>query len=75
MDGVECGIGPQCAEVGDLVVVMLGCKVPLVLRKRTEEDGGGYFNLGDSYVEGFMDGEAVMDFNDGKRRSEVFELY
>jgi hypothetical protein len=74
VDGVVWGIGPQCTEVGDLVVVMLGCKVPLVLRKRTE-DGGGYFNLGDAYIDGFINGEAVKDFEDGGRRSEIFELY
>lgn len=68
------GIGPQCAEVGDLVVVMLGCKVPLVIRKRTK-DGGGYFNLGDAYVDGFINGEAAKDFEVGERRSKVFELH
>lgn len=75
LDGVKCGIGPQCSEEGDLVVVVLGCTVPLVLKKRSEEDGGGYFNLGDAYVDGFMHGEAIRDFNDGKRVSEVFELH
>jgi hypothetical protein len=54
------GIGPQCVEVGDLVVVVLGCKVPLIFRKRTEEDGGG---------------ETVKDLDDVERRSEVFELH
>jgi hypothetical protein len=75
MDGDECGIGPQCTEVGDLVVVVLGCKVPLVLRKKDENDGGGYLNLGDASVDGFINGEAVRDIEDGKRKSEIFELH
>ena len=52
---------------------MLGCMVPLVLRERTEEDGGGCLNLGDAYVDGFSNEEAVKDLDDGKRRSGVFE--
>lgn len=75
IDNAVCGIGPQSADIGDLVVVILGCKAPLVLRKRTEGDGDGYFNLGDTFVDGYMDGEAVKDLDDGKRESEVFRLY
>jgi hypothetical protein len=37
------------------------------------EDGGGYLNLGDAYVRGFIYGEAVQNLDDGKRGSEVFE--
>jgi hypothetical protein len=39
MSEAECGVGPQCTEFGDLVVVMLGRRVPLVLRKRNEKYG------------------------------------
>jgi len=75
VDEVECGIGPQCTEVGDLVVVVLGCNVPLVFRKRGEESGSGYFNLGDAYVDGFMGGRAIKELDAGKRSTEIFELY
>jgi hypothetical protein len=75
VDGVHCGIGPQCTEVGDLVVVILGMKVPLVLRRRKEEDGGGYMNLGDSFIDGFMFGEAVKDLGEGKCESELFAIH
>ena len=47
----------------------------MVLRKRAEDEGDGYLNLGDAYVDGFMKGEAVRDLDDGKQRLEVFELY
>lgn len=75
MAGAGCGLAPHCAELGDLVVVVMGCKAPLVLRKRAGEEGGGYLNLGDAYVDGFMKGEAVRDLDDGKQRLEVFELH
>jgi hypothetical protein len=42
---------------------------------RSEKDGGGYYTLGDAYVDGFINGEAVKDFDDEKRRSEIFELH
>lgn len=64
-----------CTEVGDLVIVILGMKVPLVLRRRKEEDGGGYINLGDSFIDGFMFGEAVKDLGEGKSESELFAIH
>lgn len=69
VDEVLCGVGPQCAEIGDLVVAVLGIEVPLVLRKRTGEDANGYINLGDAYVEGLMYGDAVKEI------PETFSLY
>lgn len=48
------GLGPASAEEGDLVVVILGCEVPFLLRK---EDGGNYRLIGEAYVHGIMFGE------------------
>jgi hypothetical protein len=62
-------------EVGDLVVVIPGMKVPLVLRRRKEEGGGGYINLGDSFIDVFMFGEAVKDLGEGKSESELFTMH
>jgi len=75
VDGYMCGIGSQCVEEGDLVVVVLGCKVPLVFRPRSEEEGGGFLNMGDSYIPAVMDGSVVKDVEDGKRVSEVFYIH
>jgi hypothetical protein len=73
--GSGCELAPHCAELGDLVVMVMGCKAPLDLRKRAEEEGGGCLTLGDAYVDGFMKGEAVRDLDVVKRRLEVFELH
>ncbi|TGO18457.1 hypothetical protein BPAE_0382g00020 [Botrytis paeoniae] len=51
------GLFPRYAEERDIVYVMDGCDVPYLLR---EVDGEGRFRLvGECYVFGIMDGEAV----------------
>jgi hypothetical protein len=75
VDGVLCGLGPQCVEIGDLVILLPRCKVPLVLRKRTEGGEAGYYNIGDAYVEHYMNGEVLREIENGQRYFESFELY
>ncbi|KAF7509917.1 hypothetical protein GJ744_007231 [Endocarpon pusillum] len=47
---------PRGAQVGDVICVLYGGKVPFVLRPRD----GGYEFVGDAYVYGMMDGEALV---------------
>lgn len=49
------GLGPPNAEVGHLVCIIFGCSVPVVL-KRVGKDLNF---IGECYVHGMMDGEAV----------------
>jgi hypothetical protein len=44
---------------GDIICILFGCSVPIVLREyRTENDH--YFEfIGEAYIHGMMDGEAV----------------
>lgn len=51
------GLVPRWCEVGDCIAIVHGCRVPLIL-SRNEEDGT-FEVLGDCYLEGCMDGEAV----------------
>ena len=44
------------AQKWDAVFILQGCTVPVILRKREE---GGYYVIGDAYVQGVMMGEAV----------------
>ncbi|KAM7211973.1 Heterokaryon incompatibility protein (HET) domain containing protein [Rhypophila decipiens] len=49
---------PKMTEQGDQVVILKGGRVPLVLRAK----GNGYVELvGEAYVHGIMDGEAVNE--------------
>lgn len=76
----EKGPGNE-AEVGDVVVVVEGGKVPLVLRPKTvgdgEEDGGGtkrWEIVGTAYVHGFMDGLAAEWTGDGRLEERIFDI-
>jgi hypothetical protein len=50
------GLGPPLAESGDIVCVLLGAPVPFVLREYAQ---GKYFLIGECYMDGFMDGQAL----------------
>ncbi|KAE9378546.1 hypothetical protein N431DRAFT_400268 [Stipitochalara longipes BDJ] len=68
------GIGPPIVRARDQVWVVIGSQVPLILRQRVElRDGrvgeagrNDYEFVGDAFVYGFMDGEAVSDL-EGKQ--------
>ncbi|KAF7547930.1 hypothetical protein G7Z17_g7387 [Cylindrodendrum hubeiense] len=50
-------IGPEMMEAGDVVVVLYGGRTPVVLRQRP--DGEGWTLVGECYVHGIMNGEAM----------------
>jgi hypothetical protein len=64
------GMVPELCRRGDLICVLFGCSVPVVLRPKD----GHYLFIGESYVHGLMDGEAVEDFKKGVYKVEEFEL-
>ena len=54
------GIAPSRAKVGDLIVILLGCRVPVVLSPFNEADPRCGFRLvGEAYLHGMMDGEVL----------------
>ncbi len=65
------GLGPEHLSEGDVTCVLHGGTVPFILRPRRVEQGGGYYVVGEAYVDGIMDGE----FMDTKPRIENFVLY
>ena len=52
------GLGPQSLEIGDLVCVLAGGRVPYLIRPVNDEDNEAQF-VGEAYVHGIMHGEAV----------------
>ncbi|EHK45117.1 hypothetical protein TRIATDRAFT_318657 [Trichoderma atroviride IMI 206040] len=52
------GLASKEAEDGDLVCILFGCTVPVILR--LIEDLGLYKLIGEAYVHGVMDGEAMI---------------
>lgn len=49
------GLAPPKAQVGHLVCIIYGCSVPIVLKRV----GKNFHFIGECYVHGMMDGEAV----------------
>lgn len=61
-EGGRLGLGPGKMRDGDIVVVVCGAEVPLVLRPVQEEgmaEDGLFELVGEAYVHGIMDGEAM----------------
>lgn len=76
------GLGPPDTKVGDKICVLAGGKMPFILRdleegergKNKSEPGTYCRLLGDAYVHGLMDGQAVKVVEDGTRELETFKL-
>lgn len=51
------GLGPRSMRPGDLVCILSGCRVPFILRA----EGPNFRLVGESYVHGLMEGQAVKD--------------
>ena len=64
------GLGPVGAQPGDLVAVLFGGGVPYILREQER----GWLFVGESYIDGLMNGEAVQAWQRGELTEEIFEL-
>jgi hypothetical protein len=60
-DGGYIGVGSSTVEPGDKVVILMGCKVPVVLRPLDK----GYQLIGETYVDGLMYGEMAKGVEKG----------
>ncbi|PVH71043.1 HET-domain-containing protein [Cadophora sp. DSE1049] len=58
-DEGKIGIVPRNARVGDIVVVLHGAQVPFIVRPKTETMELQFELIGECYVRGLMDGEAL----------------
>ena len=65
-------LGPRSCEAGDLVCILYGCSVPVLLRRRG--DGVDYTFVGECYVHGMMDGEAIMLKEKEELLTKIFML-
>jgi hypothetical protein len=53
-------LGPEYVKRGDFVALIKGSQVPFILRRQSD---GQYRLVGEAYVDGIMDGEAMVDSN------------
>lgn len=66
------GSGPREMEEGDMICVLFGCSVPVILRRL--EDDEFYQFVGECYLHGFMDAEAVALQIKGVLHEQEFTL-
>ncbi|TVY30682.1 Heterokaryon incompatibility protein 6,OR allele [Lachnellula hyalina] len=65
------GLCPWNAAVGDVICVLLGCRFPVILRPVE----GKYKLVGEAYVDGLMNGEAMALLEKGRYTLEGFEIH
>jgi Heterokaryon incompatibility protein (HET) len=65
------GLAPLASKRGDRVCVLFGCSTPVILRPLAE---GGYQFIGECYVHGIMEGEAMGMLEKEERAKEEFAL-
>jgi hypothetical protein len=69
------GLAPMTAQVGDIICIIYGCSVPVVLRKHVLGEQISWSFIGECYIHGMMDGEAMeMDSSQVKRQEVEFIL-
>ena len=66
------GLALEQARKGDQVAILLGRDVPFVLRTR---EGSGFVMVGETYVHGIMNGEAMSDVEKGVNILKIIELH
>jgi hypothetical protein len=62
------GVGPEATSAGDKVCILFGTIAPFVVRPVNHQ----FVLLGESYLHGFMDGEAIAEMEDGRLKSKRF---
>lgn len=64
------GLVPIDAKVGDCVCIVFGCPLPLIMRPVADQ----YIFIGESYVHGYMDGQAMKMYEEGELEAKSFEI-
>jgi hypothetical protein len=65
------GQGTNRCQAGDIVCVLLGCNLPIILRPVEEH----YEVIGEIYIHGIMQGEAMQALERGEVHLQSFELH
>jgi Heterokaryon incompatibility protein (HET) len=64
------GLAPDISKEGDLICILFGCSIPVILRK----EGTECILVGESYIDGFMQGEGMKEFEKGTYPLQEFLL-
>ena len=66
------GMARNEAQQGDIVCILLGCSIPVILRPSA--DHLSYKLVGESYIQGVMDGVAMEGLKGGQYKLEDFVI-
>lgn len=72
-DEGDIGMGTGFMLPDDFVVVPLGCRTPIIIRKERENPERFRF-IGDVYIDGYMHGEIMKRWDSGKTEPRKFVL-
>ena len=64
------GLAPHESQHDDIICILFGCSVPIVLRKVDEH----YVYIGECYVHGIMDGQAIDQMRKGLFNEQEFVI-
>jgi hypothetical protein len=65
------GMAPEQTRRGDVVCILLGGRLPVILRPV----GQHWEFIGECYIHGVMQGEAMADLENGLYKQQSFELH
>ena len=69
------GLASIGAQKGDLVVILLGCSVPIILRRaKNPKYEGCYHYAGEAFIYGIMDGEVIKSQKAGDHELQDFTI-
>jgi hypothetical protein len=66
----QFGLGPSAMRAGDRICVLFGSDVPFVLRP----EDGWYSLVGECYMYGLMEGQAIEGWRTGRLRDSTFSI-
>ena len=70
------GLGPRCTQTSDTVLILAGSAVPFIARRLCgSNDDLRFYLLGEAYVHGIMNGEAVKAARENGISFSVFNFY
>lgn len=68
------GMGSVAMQAGDLVVVLFGARWPFIIRPSGDPQSQQYVLVGTAYVDGIMEGEAVLKYEASGDEAHTFEI-
>lgn len=74
-DMKSMGFVPHRSMPGDSIAILIGCSVPVVIRKRdAREEKDGWALIGECYIDGIMEGELMPKYWKNEVDVQTFKL-